>query len=99
MKRLFACIRGRGPAWNDDLPMEQQADWEAHAAFMEALVEEGSIVAGGPLHGPRHSALLVFQAHDETEVLARLQNDPWTRSGLLVVDELRPWTILLRSLR
>ena len=29
--KLFAVTLSRGTAWNGELPMEQQADWEAHA--------------------------------------------------------------------
>jgi uncharacterized protein YciI len=78
--------------------MEQQPEWEEHAALMDGMKEEGFIVLGGPLEGSRHAALLVFRAHDETEILTRLADDPWTRNDLLVVDELRPWTIRLGSI-
>ena len=97
-KRLFVAMRAAGPTWNDALPMEQQPEWEEHAALMDAMVEEKFIVLGGPLEGPRHGALLVFRAHDESEILARLADDPWTQNGLLVLDELRPWTIRLGSI-
>ena len=91
-------MRAAGPAWNHALPMEQQPEWDEHAAFMDAMVEEKFIVLGGPLEGPRHGALLVFRARDEQEILARLADDPWTRNGLLVMDMLRPWTIRLGSI-
>jgi len=97
-KRLFVVIRAAGQGWNPALPMEQQPEWDEHAALMDAMVEEKFIVLGGPLEGPRHGALLVFRAHDEQEILARLADDPWTRNGLLVVDVLRPWTIRLGSI-
>lgn len=97
-KRFFVAMRAAGPAWNHALPMEQQPEWDEHAAFMDAMVEEKFIVLGGPLEGPRHGALLVFRARDEQEILARLADDPWTRNGLLVMDMLRPWTIRLGSI-
>jgi hypothetical protein len=53
MKRLFAVIRSCGAAWNDALPLEQQADWRPHADFMNALLEEGFVELGGPLEGTR----------------------------------------------
>ncbi|HEU5311025.1 MAG TPA: YciI family protein [Candidatus Eisenbacteria bacterium] len=97
-KRHFVAIRAAGPAWNHALSMEQQPEWDEHAALMDAMVEEKFIVLGGPLEGPRHGALLVFRAHDEQEILARLADDPWTRNGLLVMDMVRPWTIRLGSI-
>ena len=97
MKRLFAIIRSRGPAWNDDLPMESQADWPAHAAFMNALVDEGFIALGGPLEGSP-DVLLVVRATTDDEIVERFAVDPWTRSGLLVIRQVWPWQIRLGSL-
>ena len=31
--------------------MRRQAEWEAHAVFMDKLAQDGFIVAGGPLGG------------------------------------------------
>jgi hypothetical protein len=45
----FAVIRERGENWNASLPMRQQEHWDEHAAFMDALAEEGFIILGGPL--------------------------------------------------
>jgi hypothetical protein len=51
MKQLFAVVRSRGPAWNNNLIMDDQADWPAHASFMDDLVDEGFVALGGPLVG------------------------------------------------
>src|SRR5438309_801920 len=51
MKRLFAVIRSRGPAWDPSRPLEGQPDWQGHAAFMNGLKAEGFVVLGGPLEG------------------------------------------------
>jgi len=40
VKRPFAVIRSRGPAWNISLRLDDQIDWAAHSAFMEGLVDE-----------------------------------------------------------
>ena len=40
MERLFAVLRSRGPAWDDSKPLEGQAEWAGHAAFMDALFEQ-----------------------------------------------------------
>ena len=98
MTRLFAVIRARGPAWNASLPLERQAEWDAHAAFMEALAADGFIAVGGPLEGTPDT-LLVARAADEAEITTRLAGDPWTRNGLLVVTRVCPWQIRLGSLR
>jgi uncharacterized protein YciI len=98
MQRPFAVVRTRGAAWEDAKPLEDQKDWPAHAAFMDAMVAEGFILLGGPLEGTR-DVLLIFQAQDCSEIEKRLAADPWTRNGLLSTKECRPWKIRLGTLR
>lgn len=97
MQRPFVVLEEHGSAWDDGRPMEQQAEWPAHAAFMDSLAAEGFVALGGPLEGTRR-ALLVILAEDISDVRQRLSDDPWIRSGLLVVKNCRPWTIRLGSL-
>jgi hypothetical protein len=97
MKRLFAVIRSRGPAWDDALPMEDQANWSAHAVFMNALVDEGFITLGGPLEDSP-DVLLVIRATTGDEIVGRLTADPWTLNGLLVIKQIWPWQIRLGKL-
>jgi uncharacterized protein YciI len=94
VKPLFVVLRTRGPAWDEALPLTAQADWRGHAAFMDALVEEEFIRLGGPLEGTR-DALLVVEAADVAEIVARLAEDPWTKSGLLTISQISPWTLRL----
>jgi uncharacterized protein YciI len=97
MKRLFALIHSRGPAWNHAVPMEGQPEWAAHAQFMDQLVDEGFIVVGGPLEGSS-DVLLILRASSAEEVERRLAPDPWRKGGLLVVKQCLPWRIRLGSL-
>ncbi len=97
MKRLFAVIRSRGPAWDHALPMDDQVDWPAHAAFMDTLTDEGFVAVGGPLEGS-HDVLLVIRATTCDVIVERLAVDPWTRNGLLVIKQIWPWRIRLGSL-
>jgi len=77
--------------------LEAQADWAAHAAFMDALFEQGFAALVGPLEGTR-DALLVLRASSTSEVAERLASDPWTTNGLLVTKQISPWQIRLGSL-
>jgi uncharacterized protein YciI len=97
MQRLFAVIRSRGPAWDDALPIEDQVEWPAHAAFMNGLVDQQFIAVGGPLEGTP-DVLLVVRATDAAEIAERLAADPWVRNGLLRLKEVWPWWIRLGSL-
>jgi len=49
---------------------------------------------GGPLEGTR-DAPLVVEAEDAAEIVARLSEDPWTKSGLLTISRISPWTLRL----
>ena len=97
MRRLFAVVRSRGPAWSASLPLEGQAEWSAHAAFMNGLVADGFVVLGGPLEGTP-DVLLVIRATDASEVTYRLAADPWTRNDLLVIKKVCPWQLRLGGL-
>lgn len=61
---------------------------------MDALVDEGFIVLGGPLEGGR-DVLHAIRASSEEEVRARLAEDNWARNGMLTVKSVEQWTILL----
>jgi uncharacterized protein YciI len=98
MERAFVVLRSRGPAWDDARELEEQADWAAHAAFMDTLFAEGFVALVGPLEGTR-DALLVLRASSEAEILDRLASDPWTLSGLLVTRQISPWQIRLGTLQ
>jgi uncharacterized protein YciI len=94
MERVFVVLRSRGPTWDDSKPIEGQAAWAAHAAFMDALFEERLAALVGPLEGTR-DALLVLRASSSAEVVERLASDPWTTNGLLVTTQISPWQLRL----
>jgi uncharacterized protein len=96
MADYFLVETARGPAWEDRKARREQPGWEAHAAFMDQLVESDVIVMGGPvgeLDGDE--ALLVVDAPSEDDARIRLAADPWA-DGVLSVRSVRPWTIWLR---
>jgi uncharacterized protein YciI len=97
----FAMIRERAGAWDWSVPMRRQAQWDAHAAFMDALAGEGFIVAGGPLgtEDEARRVLHVVEAADAAAIEARMAADPWTAMGLLRTVSIEPWTVLLGTLR
>jgi uncharacterized protein YciI len=92
--RYFAAIRVHGPSWDDTRAMSEQDKWAEHAAFMNALTEEGLIVLGGPL-GDGASVMLIFNVEHEQEIERRLAADPWNSLGLLSLVSVEPWQILL----
>jgi hypothetical protein len=97
MERIFAVLRSRGPAWDDSRPLEEQADWAIHAAFMDTLFDQRFAALVGPLEGTR-DALLVVRASSAAEIDERLALDPWTASGLLITRQISSWQLRLGSL-
>jgi uncharacterized protein YciI len=92
----FAVIREAGPGWDASRSLREQEAWEEHAAFMNALDDEGFVVIGGPLDGGPKT-LLVVDAPGEEEIRRRLGEDPWAPLGLLTVASVESWEILLGS--
>jgi uncharacterized protein YciI len=93
----FALTRQRGSNWDDSRPMREQENWAEHAAFMDALVEEGFVVLGGPLGDETNwqRALLIVDTDSEDTIHARLAADPWTPMQMLTTDTIDRWEILL----
>ena len=93
MAMFLVVVRRSGPDYDHALPLEEQSDWDAHAAFMDGLVDDGVIVLGGPL-GDEMRVAHAVEARSEEEVRRRLGRDPWSGSHL-VVESVEPWTIRL----
>ena len=88
---VFAVTNVNGPAWDPARGRREQDGWDEHAAFMDALVDDGFVVLGGPI-GDADRVLVVVEAADPQEIEARLATDPWHRDGILRIDSIEPWT-------
>jgi uncharacterized protein YciI len=97
LMKYFAVIRERGSGWDWSLPMRRQPKWDAHAAFMDALVDDGFLLLGGPLGGEDDAArvLHIVVAPDISAIAKRLAEVPWTAMSLLRTVSIEPWTVLL----
>ena len=91
---FFAVRISRGGPWDFSRDLREQDGWQEHARFMDCLVEEGFIVLGGPLAGERE-ILHAVCAESEQAVRERLAQDNWSKSGMLEITSIEPWTILL----
>jgi hypothetical protein len=97
MPTFLVFLRRSGPQWDRSRPMEEQSDWDAHATFMDALVDDGFLVLGGPLSDEERVAH-VIEADSEAAIRETLARDPWSESHL-VIDAIEPWTIRLDARR
>jgi uncharacterized protein YciI len=75
---FLVTLRQSGPEWKTSVPLEEQSDWPAHAAFMDGLVDAGFIVLGGPLaDGDR--VVHVVEAGSVDAIRDTLARDPLLR--------------------
>ena len=81
-----------GPAWDASQPLEGQSGWQEHAAFMDALVDDGFVVLGGPLTERR--VVHAIEAESADAIRERLARDPWSETHLRI-EAIEPWTIRL----
>jgi hypothetical protein len=93
MAMFLVGLRRSGPQWDPSLPLEQQAAFSAHAAFVDGLVDCGVIVLGGPL-SDEVRVVYAAEADSADALRAELARDPWHGTHL-EVDVIDPWTIRL----
>ena len=95
MRTLFLVTLKHGPAWDTTRPLREQKDWDPHAKFMDALVDEGFVVLGGPRGD--WGALLIVDAADGDAIRRKLDEDPWHHDGHLEIADIERWTVLLHA--
>jgi len=78
---LFLVRVTRGGPWDWSVGLRQQAGFDEHAHFMDALVSDGYILLGGPLEGGR-DVVHVIHAASEQDIRDRLALDPWSANGM-----------------
>jgi uncharacterized protein YciI len=96
MKTLFLVTRSKGQAWDEMKPMNAQRQWPEHAHFMTQLAADGFVLLGGPV-GEFEKVVLVVDAANEGEIQTTLARDPWSQAGILEVQSIQGWTILLQA--
>lgn len=70
---------------------------EEHLAHLNTLVDEGSVVAGGPLED-QTGGVIIFRADDEASARALVDQDPYTKHGVTKDRQLREWRVTVGSL-
>jgi uncharacterized protein YciI len=93
MTMFHVVVARTGPRWLTGRTVEEQTGWTEHAAFMDALVNAGFIVLGGPLDDERR-VVHAIEAESEAAVRETLAGDPWSETHLQV-EAVEPWTIRL----
>ena len=85
-----------GPTWTSG-PPEEQPGWDEHAAFVDDLVERGTMVMGGPF-ADYSGSLILLENVGEDEARELVAGDPFVANGVFVVDEVRAWNVYVDEL-
>jgi uncharacterized protein YciI len=77
--------------------MRQQHGWDGHAAYMDAIFDEGFLLLAGPLDGDRET-MWVVEADSEEEIRTRMKKDPWSANGMLTPTRIERWNVVMDRL-
>lgn len=91
---VWVVRNARGGPYDFSRDMREQKQWREHASFMNALVDDGVVLIGGPLEDGVE-VLLVCSAPSEDVLRGRLAQDPWMRSGMLAHKSIERLTVAL----
>lgn len=94
MKNTFLVISRARSNRDHAKGAREQAFWDEHGAFIDALVEEGFILLGGPLVD-EGGAMMVIRAVDEDDARSKLHHDPWYEHEILKLDSIKRWDIFI----
>lgn len=94
MPKTFVVECVPGPAWVAGNTSREQPYWTEHAAFMDALFADGTVVLGGPI-ADYSSLLIIVAAEAAADVTARFEADPFVVHAVVRVQSVREWLIFL----
>lgn len=89
--QLYIVIYRPGPTWIAGKPMHQQK-LGPHVRYVQGLLAEGRLVAGGPFTDG-DGGMAIYRAANLDEAKAMLAADPAITSGVFAAD-MRPWNPL-----
>ncbi len=93
-KTYYAAFLRPSSLWDPNKGPREQAFWDDHARYMDALFETGVIVLGGPF-ADRTGSLVIVKADDADQVWEMYRKDPWTTRDVLKIADVKEWTIFL----
>ena len=92
----YAVFLRPGSLWDSQKSVREQPYWDDHARYMDAIFESGVVILGGPFTDGSGSMVIV-KAASALDARAMYRDDPWTVHDVLVVADVKEWTIFLDS--
>lgn len=97
MRRRRVIVRfSAGPVWGDG-PPQAQPGWDAHEAFIDELVAQGTVVMGGP-YSDYGGSMVLLEGIDVEAARRLVDRDPFVRNGVFVLEDVREWTVYVDTL-
>jgi uncharacterized protein YciI len=94
-ERLMVRFRA-GPTWASG-SVKEQPEWDAHAEFVDGLIERGTFVMGGPF-SDNSGTMILLEGIDVDEAARILEEDPFMQNGVFELEEIREWTVFVDEL-
>ncbi len=94
MKKTFAAFFSPGPEWRGGKTSREQPYWTEHAAFMDQLFDDGTVVLGGP-YADYTGLLVIVEALDKEAVHALFRHDPFMIHEIVHLNSVHEWLIFL----
>jgi uncharacterized protein YciI len=85
-----------GPTWASG-SVRDQPDWDAHADYVNDLIDRGIFVMGGPFADDSGSQSL-WEGLDLDEARRIVHEDPFMTNGVFELVEIREWNIFVDEL-
>jgi len=67
------------------------------ADFVDALIERGTFVMGGPF-SDNSGSMSLLEGVDADEARRILEDDPFMKNGVFVLEEIREWNVFVDEL-
>jgi uncharacterized protein len=98
MARQRVVIRfSAGPAWARGESVREQPEWDAHAEYIDDLIEKGTMVMGGPF-SDNLGSMSLWEGVDAEEARRIIAEDPFIKNGVFMLEEVRDWTVFVDEL-
>lgn len=94
MNKTFLTMFTPGTSWVAGKTSREQPCWTEHAAFMDALFDNGTVIMGGPF-ADYSNILVIVEASDENSVRDLFKRDPFIVQGILHLTNVHEWLVFL----
>jgi uncharacterized protein YciI len=94
---VYAVTTAKDVNWDHAQDIREQALWEEHGAYNDELVQNGTIIMGGPIGSgiEEDIALVAVVASDAEAARSVFDDDPWKVNRVFRIKSVWPWTVWL----